>query len=155
MFSKQVFWTIYHTIFLCLFVFIIWISGLNYEGLKYSRVKTTAPQTKGYEECDNLVLELQHPNSWICCDDSSHNGLWICSAINDNVTRFLSGHLAWIIPLAPLLLTIIVDAIVSRYRTPNNESRKQSSLSGGLERFKIYISCILLRSVSCFLHLIQ
>lgn len=143
---KSIFWLGYHALFVSIAVFIIWISSLNSDGLKYSKVRASAPPVPSFSDCNNLLLELHNPNSWLCCDETSHNYLWICSAANDEITRFFSSYWAWVLPLAPLLLTTCVDPIVSRY-LPSNFDRKSQSVNRAI----LYAAIILVRSMLLYL----
>lgn len=145
MLPKSIFAFAHHGWFFFISIFTIWMAFLNYEGLKYSRVKAIAPVVPGFSNCGNLLLELHNPDSWICCDESSHNHLWICSAANDIVTKFMSSEIAWVLPLFPVFLTMLVDLIVTRYKS--SASANKSYQLNGVKRVAIYLGIILIRSV--------
>lgn len=140
--SKSIFWVLHHALFISLLVFVLWASGLNDAGLKYTKSRSSVSEV--FPGCKNLILELTSPDSWICCDQDMHNDLWVCAAAFDSLTRAVSGYWAWILPVLPLMGTFLVDSVVDRLRTLQ-ETRHTTSSSRN--RLLLYVAIILVRTV--------
>ena len=141
MVSKATFWNFFHALFWFIAIFCLWISGLNYEGLKYSRLSSSALPPAPFQQCSKLLVDLTHTDSWLCCDEGSQNVLWVCTAANDGITRFLSSSWAWVIPFIPTALTAAIDAIVGSFHPVRQQN-------GWGHRMQVCLFFVLVRSVS-------
>eukprot|EP01040_Poterioochromonas_malhamensis_P020960 gene20960-25172_t len=144
MVSKATFWNFFHALFWFIAIFCLWISGLNYEGLKYSRLSSRALPPAPFQQCSKLLVDLTHTDSWLCCEEGSQNVLWICTAANDGITRFLSSSWAWVIPFIPTALTAAIDAIVGSFHPVRQQN-------GWGHRMQVCLFFVLVRSFILYL----
>jgi hypothetical protein len=135
-----------HLLFVFLIVFTLWFSALNDVGLKYSLVKkgtTSNYPNKLVSGCRRNIVELTTPDSWLCCDEHKYSDFWVCLAAFDTITRTMSSTLAWILPLTPFALTLLVDILVTKL---NKVSPGSQSI--GINRLLFNVILIVFRSVS-------
>ena len=112
---------------------IIFSSGLNHIGLKYSISKDNI------DNCHKAVYLKAVTESFLCCDNHYHNHDWVCVAANDKLTHFIASSNAFWLPLIPWVITFISD----HYFDYKNHSYLLS-----FRRLLFYIGIIALRTVS-------
>jgi hypothetical protein len=62
------------------------------------------------EQCSAGVFCHSVRDSAVCCEGPRKDD-WVCVAAYDDVTSAMSGILAWILPLLPLLLAALSDLL--------------------------------------------
>jgi hypothetical protein len=95
---------------------------------KYSRSTGTS--------CNQSILVLNAENSHMCCSSDLYSKTWVCLASFDRLNKVLSSNWAFVIPLVPYLLNVLID--------------KNEKLSVHLKRGSIYIAIFAIRTV-CYL----
>ena len=105
-------------------IIVIFGSLCNIAGHKYSRAR-------GYPGCQKTILNLHVSDSLTCCDQRSN---WICTASFDSINNILGSYWSLVIPLVPLVITVIADC-------NNNNYLKHS------KRILVYVVIILIRMV--------
>lgn len=100
------------------------------DGSIYTRYRT--------DDCDHGILNYKRAGSTLCCDNHYHSNDWPCVAAYDSMSHMLSSYWCWVLPLMPLLMTVLRDV---RYRNP---------LSKHLRRLYAYVVIFIYRTVSYF-----
>jgi hypothetical protein len=104
---------------------------LNGNDHKYSRFDST--------DCKRGVFILEVFDSQFCCDDKYHESDWVCVAAYDKVNAIWSSLLAWVIPLFPISLTMLLD-----FSNGQLQERKYIHLN----RLLAYVALFAYRTVS-------
>ena len=109
-------------------------SGLNNLGHKYRRALPL-------EDCGKEVLNINVPNSTLCCEKAYHDADWVCIAAYDRINKLLSSYYAFIVPGIPLVATIFTEVTIQR-------GLNRSTLTAALLRSIIYFCIFIFRTVS-------
>ena len=98
-----------------LVILVCWGCMLNYRGTKYSKIHPEKARLlpKSFQHCfesgpevrPTLLVGLNLPNSFVCCDESRKNDL-ICISSNDKIIKWFSSSWAWIIPYLPMFVSL-------------------------------------------------
>lgn len=109
-------------------------SGLNHLGHKYIRAMPT-------EDCSKNILIMEVPDSELCCSNLAQESQWACVASYDTVNKIISSLWSFVLPLAPLVATVISETF---WRREFNVAMNAASLL----RLGIYCIMMLYRMVS-------
>lgn len=103
--------------------------AVNSLGQKYSTGRTS--------DCRTEVFILSVPNSNICCDLELHlhDKDWVCVAAKDIITKTLSSYWAYVIPLLPWLLNLLLDKYRHSYFQYSRSSFHYGSSSRSFMHF--------------------
>ena len=82
-------------------------AGLNDLDLKYARASSRSRQ------CKKELYILSVPDSTLCCETAYHEMDWVCTASFEPSHKIFTSMWAILIPLCPLLMTIISDLVAS------------------------------------------
>ena len=91
------------TVFSVCAFFVFIGAGLNDLDLKYARASSRSRQ------CKKELYILSVPDSTLCCEVSYHEMDWVCAASFEPSHKIFTSMWALIIPLSPLLMTIVSD----------------------------------------------
>ena len=82
-------------------------AGLNDLDLKYARASSRSRQ------CKKELYILSVPDSTLCCETAYHEMDWVCTASFEPSHKIFTSMWAMLIPLCPLLMTIVSDLVAS------------------------------------------
>lgn len=157
-----------HACFWSSAIIVLWASGLNENGFKFTQInkKHIAAHNKELPShvasCDRVIVALNQPDSWLCCDSSLHGFTWLCESAYDSYTRIMSSYNAFYLPLLPAAVTMLIDVIMifAGYTLVEDSSKgERSKVMGQIGqlrsifyshflRIALYFALILFRTVS-------
>lgn len=122
------------SIFCILCALVLWGMLLNEKGIKYSRIfpRDSSSLPRPFQNClskgssdykPSLLVGLNRPNSFVCCDSSRKDDL-LCISSNDSTIKRLSSSWAWMIPFLPVLFTFLTE--IAEYCLPQLIQRQPS-----------------------------
>ena len=82
-------------------------AGLNDLDLKYARASSRSRQ------CKKELYIISVPDSTLCCETAYHEMDWVCTASFEPSHKVFTSMWAMVIPLSPLLMTIVSDLVAS------------------------------------------
>ena len=116
--------------------------GINYLNHKYIRIMTN---TTGI--CEKEVLNIDVTNTKMCCENEYRKSDWVCVASYDQVERYMTSSMAFVLPFLPLILTSANDVISNRFFTTIETTPKIHVIQSFLFRTTIVAAIILFRMV--------
>jgi hypothetical protein len=141
-------------VFVLLFLLVGWGCLLNIHGHKYSKIYPAPEQLPTpYKYCHKrMVVALDIPDSYTCCD-SARSGDLLCLSSFDPKVKLLSSNWAWLLPFVPLVCTTLIE-LISEFLHPlgfnsmtKREGREHSTPLGALQEGKGKFVSVLMRSI--------
>ncbi|KAJ1424842.1 hypothetical protein B484DRAFT_451361 [Ochromonadaceae sp. CCMP2298] len=87
--------------------------------------------------CDRGILILNSEDSHVCCDAHATEHSWVCAASFDPANKVLSSVWAFVIPLVPFFLTVLLN--------------RQASLKANVRRLALYAGIFAFRTVVLYM----